>query len=277
MRVQLSGRLGNQLFELAHGIKLSKERDKRLTLVWDDFSFPRGMSHDLSEINLNCLEKSNFLGFGLKILDKIKKHSPTFESLICRTIGIYREEHQEKTQKARIVTGFYQDFQWADNSRQELNDLLSKASMHTKHSIDKLQLPAEYQVLHYRSGDFFGHDANFGVLSLDYYRENLDKSLPAIVLTDSPSQAEKIFEHMDNIRIISPSECDAWSALVVMSEAKLIVGSNSTLSWWGAYFAIQKSGKAVIPVPFYANGSSVKLYHPDFSTSRSIFDERNEK
>ena len=277
MRVQLSGRLGNQLFELAHGIELSKEKDQSLTLVWDRYSFPHGMSHDLSEINLNYLEKCNLLGFVLKVLDKIRKHLPTFESLICRAVGIYREEHQQKAEKARVVTGFYQNFQWADNSRQEMMDLLSKASIHARHSINKLQLPEKYQVLHYRSGDFLDHEANFGVLSVDYYKENLDITLPAIVLTDSPSRAEKVFKHMDNIRIISPSECDAWSALVVMSGAKLIVGSNSTLSWWGAYFAVQNSAKAVIPIPFYANGSTSKLYHPDFSTSRSIFDERNEK
>jgi hypothetical protein len=271
MRAQLSGRLGNQLFELAHAFELSRKSHRTLNLFWDDYSYPTGLGEDLSKLNLGYLQKSNATGLVLKVLDKIKKHSPAIELTLCRLTGIYREEHIKKSRNARIVSGFYQDYQWAEKSFEELSELVARAKVQVQHFVDRLQLPQNYQVLHYRSGDYLDHAGNFGVLSLEYFQENLDETLPVIVLTDSYDRACEVFQSLRNCRVISPEECDPWAALIVMSEAQLVISSNSTLGWWGAFFAIKKGGMAVIPMPFFANGSITKLYHPSFSTSRSIF------
>jgi hypothetical protein len=276
MRVQLSGRLGNQLFELAHAIELSKKCQRNFTLVWDDFSYPGGLDEDLSKLNLNYLQKSNLAGLVLKILDKVKKHSPSIEYALCRAIGIDREEHKKRSQTPRLVSGFYQDYLWAEKSYLEIADLLAKVKIQAQHHVDKLKLPKNYQVLHYRCGDYLGHSGNFGVLSVDYYKRNMDKDLPVVILTDSYARAVDLFEPLGYFSVISPEECNAWAALMVMSEAQLNISSNSTLSWWGAFFAIKQGGKAIIPKPFFANGIQTSLFHPDFSTSESIFEERHE-
>ena len=147
MRVQLSGRLGNQLFELAHAFELSKKTNINFSLVWDDHSYPNGLGEDLSRLNLSYLQKSNAVGLALKILDKIKKHSPLFEYALCRVIGIYREEHKKRSKTARIVSGFYQDYLWAERSYIELAELLAKAKKQVQHQVDKLSLPKNYQVI----------------------------------------------------------------------------------------------------------------------------------
>ena len=103
MRVQLSGRLGNQLFESAHAFELSKKSRKKFTLIWDDHSYPNGLDEALSGLNLNYLQKSNAVGLALKILDKVKKHSPIFEYALCRAIGIYREEHKKRPKTIKAV------------------------------------------------------------------------------------------------------------------------------------------------------------------------------
>jgi hypothetical protein len=276
MRVQLSGRLGNQLFELAHAIELSKKSQKKFTLVWDRFSYSSELSEDLSKLNLSYLKKSNASGLVLKILDKVKKHSPLFEYALCRAIGIYREEHKKRPKTARIISGFYQDYLWAEKSYVEMAELLAKAKIEAQHQVDKLNLPTNYQVLHYRCGDYLVHSGSFGVLSIDYYKTNIDRDLPTVVLTDSYERAIKLFKTLDNLKVISPEECNAWSALIVMSEADLVVSSNSTLSWWGAFFAIKQGGRATIPKPFFANGIQTSLCHPGFKTAESIFEERIE-
>lgn len=277
MRVQLSGRLGNQLFELAHGIELSKKSDAKLKIIWDEYSYPRGLDEDLSKLSLDYLQKSNSTGLVLKVLDKVKRHVPAFEHVFCRVTGIYREEHSRRSRKAKIVSGFYQDYQWAERSLGELEELLAMAAQQVQHDVDKLQLPRKYQVLHYRCGDYLGHAGNFGVLSVGYFEKNLDKDLPVIVLTDSYDRASELFKNLGNCKVISPEECNAWAALVVMSEAELIISSNSTLSWWGAFFATKRGGTAVIPQPFFANKNQTSLFHPDFLVSESIFEVQSEK
>lgn len=276
MRVQLSGRLGNQLFELAHAIELSKKTNKNFTLIWDDNSYPNGLDEDLSKLNLNYLQKNNAAGLVLKILDKVKKHSPRFEYALCLVIGIYREEHKKRSKTARIVSGFYQDYFWAEKNYIEMAELLAKAKIQAQHHVDRLRLPKNYQVLHYRCGDYLGHKGNFGVISVAYYKANMDRDLPTFVLTDSYERANELFKPLSNLKVISPEQCNAWSALIVMSEADLVISSNSTLSWWGAFFAMKQSGRAVIPKPFFANGVQTSLFHPGFATAESIFEERTE-
>ena len=276
MRVQLSGRLGNQLFELAHAFELSKKTNINFSLVWDDHSYPNGLGEDLSRLNLSYLQKSNAVGLALKILDKIKKHSPLFEYALCRVIGIYREEHKKRSKTARIVSGFYQDYLWAERSYIELAELLAKAKKQVQHQVDKLSLPKNYQVIHYRCGDYLGHKGDFGVISVDYYKASIDRGLPTVVLTDSFERANELFEQLGNLKVVSPEECDAWAALVIISEADLIISSNSTLSWWGAFFAVKQGGKAIIPKPFFANGVQTSLFHPELATAESIFEERTE-
>jgi hypothetical protein len=276
MRVQLSGRLGNQLFELAHAFELSKKTNQNFSLVWDDHSYPNGLNEDLSKLSLSYLQKSNAVGLALKILDKVKKHSPLLEYALCRAIGIYREGHKKRSKTTRIVSGFYQDYLWAERSYTEMAELLVKAKKQVQHQIDKLSLPKHYQVIHYRRGDYSGHKGNFGVISVDYYKANIDRGLPTVVLTDSFERANELFKPLGNLKVISPEECDAWAALIVMSEAHSIISSNSTLSWWGAFFAIKNGGAAVIPKPFFANGAQTSLFHPEFATAESIFEERPE-
>ena len=276
MRAQLSGRLGNQLFELAHAMDLSKHSGKKFSLNWDKYSYPSKLDDDLSKLNLDYLRKSNLVGLLLKILDKIKKHSPELEYALCTAMGVYREQHTKKPREVRVVSGFYQDYRWADSSCIEMKDLMEKARMQFQYEVDSLKLPRNYQAMHYRCGDYLGHSGNFGVLSIEYYKQNLDPTLPVIILTDSFDRATEKFKQLECFRIVSPIECSAWAALIVMSEADLIISSNSTLSWWGAFFAIKQGGRAVIPKPFFANGVQTPLFHPEFCTAESIFEERTE-
>ena len=276
MRVQLSGRLGNQLFELAHAFELSKKTNQNFSLVWDEHSYANGLDEDLSTLNLSYLQKNNLVGLAFKILDKVKKHSPLLEYALCRALGIYREEHKKRSKITRVVSGFYQDYLWAEKSYIEMAELLAKAKKQVQYQVDKLNLPKDYQVIHYRCGDYLGHKGNFGFISVDYYKANIYRGLPTVVLTDSFERANELFKPLDNLKVISPDECDAWAALIVMSEARSIISSNSTLSWWGAFFAIKQGGKAIIPKPFFANGVQTSLFHPEFATAESIFEERPE-
>lgn len=276
MRAQLSGRLGNQLFEFAHATELSKRFGVKLNLIWAGYSYPAGLNDDLSELSLDYLYRSNSVGLLLKVLDKIKKHSPKFEYSLCRKAGIYREHHDKKSRKARVVSGFYQDYLWAEGSCEETQELLEKAKSIFQFQVDSLQLPTEYQVIHYRCGDYLGHPGNFGVLSIEYYKKNLDETLPVFILTDSYDLASEKFRQLGRFKVISTDECNAWSALIVMSEAKLVISSNSTLSWWGSFFALKNGGRAVIPQPFFANGTQTSLLHPDFFASESIFEAMSE-
>jgi hypothetical protein len=133
-------------------------------------------------------------------------------------------------------------------------------------------IPSKYQVFHYRSGDYLNHPANFGVLNREYYLRNMHQNLPIVVVTDSLDLAKEKFEGLENIHYVDPTKSTAWQAISIISKGSHVVSSNSTLSWWGAFFAVKSGAAAVLPHPFFANGNPVRLYHPEFRRAEALFD-----
>jgi hypothetical protein len=135
------------------------------------------------------------------------------------------------------------------------------------------KLPSAYQVIHYRRGDFVGHPNKFGTLAPKYYEQNLLPDFPVIILTDSYSSALDDFKHLTGVVVANPEEVDPWIALKIMSQSQFVIGSNSTLSWWGCYLATQNGGSAIIPKPFYLNNMNQSLYYPGFKSVDAVFSE----
>ena len=272
MKVQLSGRLGNQLFEIAHGFGRSNLNSKNPKFIWDIYSYPKGLSRDLLDVPGINLRRDNAYGLLFKCLDKLRGYSKLAETTLCKILRIEREHNQERFSQPKVITGYFQDFHWAEKSYSKLSEILSSmAALYELSQIEE-KIPSKYQVFHYRSGDYLNHPANFGVLSREYYLHNMDQNLPVVVVTDSLDMAKKNFENIRDIYFVDPENSNPWQAIIIMSRATHVVSSNSTLSWWGAFFAMKSGGTAVLPDPFFANKNPVQLYHPVFKKSEALFD-----
>jgi hypothetical protein len=272
MKVQLSGRLGNQLFEMAHGFGRSNRDNTEPKFIWDIYSYPEGVSSDILEIPGINLQRDNVFGLIFKCLDKLRSYSASAEKILCKVLRIEREHNQESLTQPIAITGYFQDYDWAEKSYSKLKEILS--SMGDTHNDTQIreQLSRKYQVFHYRSGDYLNHPANFGVLNRQYYLQNMDKNLPVVIVTDSLDMAKEKFDNIENSYFVDPGKSNAWQAISIISNASHVVSSNSTLSWWGAFFAMKAGGTAVLPFPFFANGTQVRLYHPEFIRAEALFD-----
>jgi hypothetical protein len=272
MKVQLSGRLGNQLFEMAHGFGRANRDNKEPEFIWDIYSYPEGVSSDVLQIPGINLQRDNSFGLLFKCLDKLRSYSAPIEKIFCKILRVEREHNQESFSHPIAITGYFQDFQWAEKSYSKLNEILSSMADANETTQIREQISSEYQVFHYRSGDYLNHPANFGVLNREYYLQNMDKKLPVVIVTDSLDIAKEKFDKIGNIYFVDPGKSNAWQAISILSKASHVVSSNSTLSWWGAFFAVKAGGTAVLPFPFFANGNPVQLYHPEFKRADALFD-----
>lgn len=279
IRIQLSGRLGNQLFQLAHGLAMATELKKNLYVFYDDIHLSKSEVNDLRAVGVdgivgNRIHRRNDFGLLLKLLDKIRATRPGIESKLCQVLKIYRE-HDEKVSVPFIISGYFQDQVYAEAGLPIIERIVLKKGEDV--SIDFVSnLPVNYQVFHYRRGDFVGHPNNFGTLDPQFYINNMDRDLPIVVLTDSYKVAINDFSDLKNLKVANPSEIDPWMALNIMSKADVVIGSNSTLSWWGCFLAVRNGASAVLPKPFYLNNMNENLYHPDFKFRASIFSEKQE-
>jgi hypothetical protein len=261
------GQMGNQMFQYACALKLQKIDG--FTCSLDDLSL-------LDDFKLN---------FGQRIFNRIK--GILFFYVSRRIYGLnicnlgFQDLHQSyavwltKLSSPSMVWGFFQSEEYflpiksvikrhfcVRKSRQcDFKLFLSRNKIKS----------GEYACIHIRRGDYKefnvkGLEGNDFRLPLKYYWKaigQLDKSLPVVVVSDDPSYCEYIFkEHSFLI-----SKNDRVTDFLLLSNARQVVISNSTFSWWAAWLNETKE-KVYCPAYFLGYRQSIEvpinIYPPDW-------------
>jgi hypothetical protein len=279
--VQMSGRLGNQLFQWAFGHKLAIYYGKKIYPLFDKLHEQPEYESNIDVATFPCTHvdsavKRNMVGYGLALLDKIGSKNQHFSRKISWNLRILRAKdynHLPEFPKftPRLVTGFFLNWK----SVEGVEDILVKE---LETALAKLTLPGiisgDYQLLHVRRGDFVALRDSFGVLSKEYYVKHLVTNLPTYICTDDDMLVPDIAQATNAIKVFGPKDLKPVEVLNLMSRASVLIMSNSTLSWWGGFLCINNSGTAYLPKPFYKylNSSNTTFEHPKFKKIESIFE-----
>jgi hypothetical protein len=108
--------------------------------------------------------------------------------------------------------------------------------------------------IHMRGGDY-RNAQGIGLLSKNYYKKainklSIDRLETIIIFTDDKEYAESVTKHFPRHIQYAYSELKSpLSLLTEMSNCQNFIGSNSTLSWWAAYFS--QSEQTILPKPMY--------------------------
>jgi hypothetical protein len=251
MKIQSAGRLGNILFIWAFALKkVENKYPKKVTIFADKYHSK--INKDLLETfesldsNLVKFEINNQLGLLLKITDKLSSISPRFSRLLQKILKIQSEGKDELNENAWIVRGYFQNPDFSKEMNQTICVTLN-AILQSKFPKRRLEdrfefLNEPYQALHIRLSDFIGSD--FGVIAPKSQLECLQKNLNVVICTDG--SIEEIERRIDisNYQVLTPSNTSAWETLAILSRAENLITTNSTLSWWSGFLALQ-SGKNV--------------------------------
>ena len=126
-----------------------------------------------------------------------------------------------------------------------------------------------------RAGDYKSNP-HLGVTNRSYYKMALRmNALPSdskvIIFTDDEEYAEKLLNNLPIKNWHFSATKNPIDVLEEMSTSESIIGTNSTFSFWGAFFA--KSPKVVFPWPFYiANPNWNKnLMYENWITLRYLY------
>ncbi len=260
--IVLHGGLGNQLFQWSYGIGLLKIPSvkevkflsMRRNLVPSHTQFELGkliQSDEFSSFaNLN-LEYSKLIRF---LKDPLETRNP-LNSARNRILDTTNEPfvNPEIDASRNICLGYYQNTNQVESaSEQTLPKLSSSMRIKPTGSLEKSIVGRT--IFHVRRGDMLkvNHRKSLGVLSDSYYSEIRNKiDEDPVVLTDDLNEAARIARIIGASAIYGPETFDAFESLRIMSNAKLLVTANSTLSWWGGYLAIRNGNSAIIPSPFF--------------------------
>ena len=150
-----------------------------------------------------------------------------------------------------------------------------------KYIIDAVRkiVPSEYIAVHIRKGDYLKLIHKIPLLrefrrcQLQYYKEGIRKlraqypDCPLLICTDSPNWVTPILSELDPNAVLAPIIPDIspkFTDFVVLHQAKSIVMSNSTFSWWAAY--LNPNRTIICPTPWWDPdgfiGTSIALDGP---------------
>ena len=277
---QLSGRLGNQLFQWAFAHTLAEKYKSQLTLFMDKTHANGFPGDDLFERLVPCshikkISRNDKLGLLIKGLDKIAVSNLFLDRILDNRLGLLRtfDSHQIPTlplMTPKLITGFFIN---SKNVEHVENTVLPELQQLIHLVNDDIPLPLKYQYIHVRRGDYVSNATTYGLLGTKHYLRYLDKKLPLIIGTDDKESSAEIINHLQPSFVFSPENTSAWQALKMMANAESLILANSTLSWWGGFLAANRGKQVYSPSPFYKSDvqSNPTMQYKKFIKVDSVF------
>ena len=273
--VQLSGGLGNQLFQYATAKALSLKNNTDLHL--DISSFYREEIHEL-EVPRD-FELVNFEG----VNEPLIKHDP-FDSIeqypflkkkffnkltIPHKRNIYKDLHFKfdknlfNLNSNVFIKGGWQSEKYFSAYKTELRKvLILKENLYSNVSEFGSNLCKENSVsVHIRRGDFLRKKIILewhGVLTTDYYKQALNMlkekhgSLNIYYFSDDPEWVKNYLLPLFPGQIVSGNISQThYEDLYLMSQCKHNIIANSSFSWWAAWINSNQNKTVIAPLKWF--------------------------
>ena len=274
--VFFQGGLGNQLFQLAAGLDATEGNPERLIL---DFTLLKRSGTIRSAEILNLLKTEKFHSIHLqrriyvlplKIIRSIGLRIRFARNLISM-FGFFVEGKKldnnlllnaRKYPGSSLLLGYFQTSHSALHMRKEIMSVLRKDELFiTTLSRQK------YLFIHIRRGDYIEWKNSYGVISektlIEIGNKIIKKStiLKTLVASEDSDVASRVRDalNLDNNLIeCVPPEATGIELLRIISNAKILVLANSSLSWWGAFFNSNQPD-TYYPLPWFKSEQDSEL------------------
>ena len=269
--IAIQGGLGNQLFQwfYAHNIL-----ESRKFCVYPIFP-PDPKINPFRELEVNplilrCKHIQGILNpqsahwrqvLIPRLYDRLWRFTQLTSTL--HSLGYFREDprsdsrsHAQPPAKIRYTAGYFLDWRYPNHQLEAVHsELLPVLSQVFDHLTQKFALNSPYNVIHIRHwGSAPNQDprTTMATLSDEYFLKWI-KDHPCerlIILTEKRSEIAELISLAKPDLVLDQEETNAWETLAIMSRAKAILGSNSSLSWWGVWTAHLLGGEAFFPAEF---------------------------
>jgi len=281
IHVFLRGGLGNQLFQYTLGLHISITEGRDLVIRED--LLPKsedqisGVSRWPSQIrdfehSGQSFARSRQPAFDTNLFGKFMQAQRMLGDSapgLLRRLGIYGAETSKfqddrlVPEGMRVVNGYASSKQFALAQKQ---NLIAQVHKVRNPSLEFGALDAEMRlvkplVIHLRMGDYLSLADIYGSISTDFVQQGIDSltgsNRPAtwIFTQNSGELGQELLHTINPERVIdSRSLKSPLENMLLMSHGAGLICSNSTLSWWAAFFCAE--GKNVV-VPMYTGKTNV--------------------
>lgn len=268
--VQLSGGLGNQLFQYSFGKSLAIKNNCKLKLDVSMFELDTKREYSLSPFTIQAEIASkrdcNLLkGENLNFYDSVlKRLFYSKAKIIIESNFYYCHENMEIKYPAYLI-GYWQSEKYFKEFRQcilESFQIHIKASLANQIMLCKIQSCNSIS-LHVRRGDFINEKSTnnvHGVCSTEYYKNAIDFIVNKIsdpvffIFSDDTKWVNDNINIQYDFYVVEINDCkSAYEDLRLMSKCKYHILANSSFSWWGAWLNEFKDKIVVAPKIWFAD------------------------
>jgi len=187
------------------------------------------------------------------------------------------------TNRTRVARGYFQKYKFPDFVSEEIIQKLFDSS---DFNITENQKPQERICVHMRYGDYASNlqTRNFhGLTAVNYYVEQVQKLSrefgikKVVIVSDESGRAFLEFSELlsdENIEVSLSSSTSDQSDLSEIANSSIVVTSNSSFSWWGAWIASTLHNSTIVcPDPWFADASifNPHLIKPVWRTAKREF------
>lgn len=267
--VSFSGGLGNQLFQYAAGMELSRRLNVPL---FAETEFYKTSPNRRFVLDFFDLEYDGLSGFSMYRrmslskyywLDLISKGNQ-----LLRCPFLFNEAHFEFDPRIMNLTapvylkGYWQSEKYFPAVA---NELKNRVQLQLPESMVQIcgQIDDRAVCLHLRRGDFINNPEIariIGVCSIDYYRQAVKAMNEMIgsprffIFTDEPSAVDSIADLIQEPVIVNRfSNGDDLAEFALMQRFGNFIIANSTFSWWAAWSSLKDEKRVICPVKWFSD------------------------
>lgn len=240
--VELVGRTGNNMFQIATAMSIAK-KNKTLAKYWG--------------------KDSHVKGFKLKGIEKATK--PNNKKYIEKTFNYDKEI--ENVEDGTNIEGYFQSEKYFSNIKEEVkrcfsftSQIVNNVETYCGGKFKDILKGENATALHVRRTDYLKHPEIYTELDKNYYMkclENIQEKGRILVFSDDFKWCEKQFDGDFNFIKIGHIE-----SMYLMSKCKNVIIANSTFSWWSAWIGNPK--KVIYPKNWFGKEWPYKNVHTTY-------------
>jgi len=272
---QLSGGLGNQLFQYALGRHIALKHNTELKFDLDIYNNPiEGLtirSFELNNLNTKCqianhedinrIKRANLKGILKSIYWRTQNIKPYYRKNFIKEKSCAFDKNILKCPDNSYLEGYWQSEKYFLSIRDVLLEDLQPKTLHSIKDSDYYNkiIKSNAVSVHIRRGDYITnniHKEIYETIPIDYYHKTIslitnkiENSIFFIFSDDFEWAKLHLKNDLDNIKFVEIE--DAVTSMYLMSLCKHNIIANSSYSWWGAWLNQNKNKIVISPKNWY--------------------------
>ena len=281
--VDLTGRIGNQMFQYAFARKLQGDSTEKIVLNENFLKDKTAFKNDLYHYVLN----DNITSSNRKLPYWVYRHNP-FNRIMTKYFGVFQRKIKEKNnslywygntyefykvnrKKDIFISGYYQSEKYFEGMQSILRKEFIPREEVSKEASEFLKLikkSSDSVCITVRRGNYVTNPKfkeKFYVANEDYFKKAILEIKRKVneptffVFSDDLDWAKENINLFEN-GFVEPPGLTLGEKMLVMSHCNHFIISNSTFSWWAQYLGDSPNKIVISPKNWYVNGDRTDIY-----------------